>query len=179
MQTTSPDIYPLISTNNGKLWETTWSFIQSEVRPEPKLNTPRHFWRLYLDAGVWFHFPCELILHTRLLRYFLLFILAFFPQTSLITEHSSQNCLVVSFGLLRNTTLKCEYLKNQTYTSRLFFCLCWGLVVVGFLVFWFWFFFCKPTWLFNTVGIHLLLPFLCSYMHLPFVIPNILFTLAS
>ena len=50
IRTTSPDTYPLISMNNGELWATTWSFIQSEVRPEPKLNTPQHFWRLYSDA---------------------------------------------------------------------------------------------------------------------------------
>lgn len=54
---TSPNIYPLISMNNDKFWEITWSFIQSEVRPKPKLNTPQEFWRLYLDAGVWSHFP--------------------------------------------------------------------------------------------------------------------------
>ena len=57
IQTTSPDIYPLISMNNGKLWETTWSFIQSEVRPKPKLNTPQHFWRLYSDVGFGFTSP--------------------------------------------------------------------------------------------------------------------------
>lgn len=148
--------------------------------------------------GFGFTSPVNWFCIQDLLRYFLLFILAFFPQTSLpITEHSSQNC-IVSFGLVRNPTLKCEYLKKQPYTSRLLFCLCWGLVVVwvgvcwwwvlfvwfgflegeGFVLVWLlfvWGFFCKPAYLFNLVGIHHLLPFLCSYVHLPFVIPSTLF----
>lgn len=127
---TSSDISPLISMNIGKLWEKTWRFIPSELRPKPKLNTPQHFWRLYSDVGVWFHFPCELILHTTAKILYSFCPSIFFHRLhSLSQSHLSQNCPVVLSGLARNTTLKWEYFKKQTYTSRLFFCLCWGLVV--------------------------------------------------
>lgn len=51
IEKTSPDFYPLISMNNGKLHIGWNSRLSPKVRPKSKPNSPKHFWRLYSDPG--------------------------------------------------------------------------------------------------------------------------------
>lgn len=122
---TSPDIYSLISMNNDKLQIGWNSRLSPKIRPKSKLTQTFLDAVLRLKGGGQFHFNYKLILHTMLLSYYLLFIPPFFPpQTSVFIEYSSyrQNYqyYLVSFGLVRNKTLKCEHKKenqdNNTHT---------------------------------------------------------------